>query len=224
MRPTESNVEVRRGTAADLHAYDPFVDDPGSGIRWLIGELTAPAIVLGSRQDPTILDRVACDRAGLEIVRRRSGGGVVVLRPGEIVWIDALIPVDDGDVPDDVRGSMIWAGERWRAALTPLVGRGMVVHRGGMVDTEWSDLVCFAGVGPGEVLLGGRKLVGLSQRRTRRGIRIQGLVHRDGASFDADADLFAAPVAGVGLTSPATLPAGASATSIADALTRVVPA
>ena len=31
--------------------------------------------------------------------------------------------------------------------------------------------MCFAGVGPGEVLVGGRKVVGISQRRTRAGAR-----------------------------------------------------
>ncbi len=37
--------------------------------------------------------------------------------------------------------------------------------------------MCFAGVGPGEVLLGRRKLVGISQRRTRGGARFQCMVH-----------------------------------------------
>ena len=38
-------------------------------------------------------------------------------------------------------------------------------------------MVCFAGVGTGEVSVGDRKLVGLSQRRTRTGARFQCLVH-----------------------------------------------
>jgi lipoate-protein ligase A len=37
--------------------------------------------------------------------------------------------------------------------------------------SRWSPLVCFAGLGPGEVLVDGRKVVGLSQRRTRAGAR-----------------------------------------------------
>jgi hypothetical protein len=43
-----------------------------------------------------------------------------------------------------------------------------------MVRTEWSDRVCFAGIGPGEVLdAAGRKVVGISQRRTRGSARFQ---------------------------------------------------
>jgi hypothetical protein len=37
--------------------------------------------------------------------------------------------------------------------------------------------VCFAGIGPGEVLLHGVKLVGISQRRSRPGSRFQCAVH-----------------------------------------------
>ena len=84
---------------------------------------------------------------------------------------------------------MVWIGEHWLEALGPCCSPSDVcathldvqhldVHRGGMLDAAWSDLVCFAGIGPGEVLLGGRKLVGLSQRRTRHGLRLQGMVYR----------------------------------------------
>ena len=47
------------------------------------------------------------------------------------------------------------------------------VHTAALVSTPWSSLVCFAGLGPGEVVLDGRKVVGLSQRRTRLGARMQ---------------------------------------------------
>jgi hypothetical protein len=49
------------------------------------------------------------------------------------------------------------------------------VHRGGLVTAPWSGLVCFAGLGAGEVTLGegGPKVVGVSQRRTRAVARFQ---------------------------------------------------
>ena len=113
----------------------------------------------------------------------------MIVRPGAMIWIDVVVP--HGVAPDDIRGAMVWIGERWRRAVAPFaelapsadltgtvgVAPELAVHSGGMVETAWSDLICFAGIGPGEVLLNGRKLVGLSQRRTRRGLRIQGLVH-----------------------------------------------
>jgi hypothetical protein len=53
-------------------------------------------------------------------------------------------------------------------------------HRGPMVATPWSRLVCFGGLGPGEVVdgPGGPKVVGIAQRRTRAGARFQCAVNR----------------------------------------------
>ena len=54
----------------------------------------------------------------------------------------------------------------WAAAL----GLGPdAVHRGPLVSSRWSRAVCFAGVGPGEVVAGGGggKVVGIAARRTR---------------------------------------------------------
>jgi hypothetical protein len=45
------------------------------------------------------------------------------------------------------------------------------------VRTPWSSTVCFEGLGPGEVVVGGRKAVGISQRRTRHWARLQAAVH-----------------------------------------------
>lgn len=193
----------RRGKVAELHGVDPFVEREvvAPEVWWC--DVTDAAIVLGSRQRPEILDREACDRAGLTIAGRRSGGGAVVLRPDDIVWIDAVMP--HGVAPDDVRGSMVWVGERWCDAIGSIVGgRALDVHRGGMICTPWSNLVCFAGLGPGEVQADGVKLVGLSQRRTRHGLRVQGLVHRRSSLREMPA-LFAGPVPTADIGEPATL-------------------
>lgn len=219
-------VRVVEHTVAGLHALDPFVDGvPAVPEVWRC-ELTDAAIVLGSRQRPDLLDLDACAAAGLDVVRRRSGGGAVLLRPDAAVWIDAVLP--HGVAPDDVRGSMVWIGERWLDALVATVDAGgdLAVHRGGMLCTPWSDLVCFAGIGPGEVLLGGRKLVGLSQRRTRHGLRIQGTLYRRPVTGEIP-PLLAAELPSTPLEEPAWLPeldaatVAALADQLADRLTPV---
>lgn len=207
---------VRRiDTAERLHALDPFDDQPASSIGCWSCEFTDRAIVLGSRQNRSVLDAAACAAAGLDIVKRRSGGGAVVLRPRDVIWIDLVVRTGTRGVPDDVRGSMMWAGERWRAVLAPMFGDRLRVHDGAMSVTPWSELVCFAGLGPGEVVVDGRKLVGLSQRRTRRGLRIQGLVHRH---FRDDVDLFASPRPAGFPRDIATLPATSSSDDLLGAL------
>ncbi len=142
--------------------------------------ITGSAIVLGSKQSFEIVNQQACDDDGVSVVRRRSGGGVVFLGVNDHLWIDFVIERDDVLWSDDVGRSMWWVGELWAAALAEneVASRDqLIVHRGGLERNEISDLVCFAGLGPGEVTLHGKKLVGISQRRTRQMARFQCVLH-----------------------------------------------
>ncbi len=69
-----------------------------------------------------------------------------------------------------------WFGRAWAAALSDLGVAGSV-HDGRLVRSRWSAWVCFAGLGPGEVTVGDRKVVGMSQRRTRTAARFQAVAH-----------------------------------------------
>jgi lipoate-protein ligase A len=195
------NTVTRRGTVRELHELDPFAGPVAPELWWL--QPSDAALVLGSRQHDDLVDLGECARLGLAVVRRRSGGGVVLVVPHQFIWVD--IVASHGTAPDDIRGSMVWAGEMWRQALTPWAGeRALTVHDGSMVTTPWSQLVCFAGLGPGEVLLDGRKLVGLSQRRTRHGIRIQGSLYTAQPEIDIST-LLRGPLPAAPLPDVATL-------------------
>jgi lipoate-protein ligase A len=61
----------------------------------------------------------------------------------------------------------------WAAALG-----GGAVHRAGVSDRDAARVVCFAAVGPGEVVRDGAKVLGISQRRTRHGARFQCVAYR----------------------------------------------
>jgi lipoate-protein ligase A len=213
------SVVVHRGSVRELHELDPLGGVGDIAVVWWLQPDDA-ALVLGSRQTPDMVNTEECARLGLDIVRRRSGGGAVLIVPDRLVWLDIVAP--HGAAPDDVRGSMIWAGELWRRALAPTVGDGgeLSVHTGSMVCTAWCQLVCFAGIGPGEVSLDGRKLVGLSQRRTRAGIRIQGTLYTAPGSIEISA-LMRAPLPATPLPAIATLPVDPAA--IATRLAELVP-
>jgi lipoate-protein ligase A len=122
-------------------------------------------LVLGSTQ-PEVAER------GVPVVRRRSGGGAVLVRPGELLWVDVLLPADDALWEADVGRSFHWLGQAWVDALGAL-GVESNWHDGPMVCTPWCRQVCFAGIGPGEVTVDARKVVGMSQRRTRAGALFQ---------------------------------------------------
>ncbi len=150
--------------------------------RVWVHEVDRPALVLGSSQADDIVDLARAAAAGVEVVHRRSGGGAVLLVPGEVLWVDVLLPADDPLWEPDVGRSAWWLGDAWARALG---AADAVVHRGPMIRTTWSALACFAGVGPGEVVVRpdaagaqSAKLVGISQRRTRAGARFQCALYR----------------------------------------------
>ncbi len=170
--PTPYRLVRSRSTASQFHAR--LVPDPADCEIWQ-HDIIAPALVLGSTQDESIVDVDACRRAGVEVVRRRSGGGAVLLRPGEVLWIDVVVPAGGAGWSDDVHGPMGWLGGHLHRAFGQLLGPevDLLVHDGALRSTSWSSMICFDGVGAGEVLLDGRKLVGISQRRTRHAARLQ---------------------------------------------------
>ena len=133
-------------------------------MAWL--DVTATALVLGSTQAGVVSSQV-------EVVRRRSGGGAVLLEPGTMVWADVFVPRGDELWDDDVGRAFWWLGGAWAAALVEVGLPAPAVHRGPLVRTPLAELVCFAGLGAGEVVSDGRKVVGMAQRRTREGALFQ---------------------------------------------------
>jgi len=211
-----------RGSAAEFHGRT-IGDDPRPEV-WVF-EIERPALVLGSTQQPDIVDADACRRAGVEVVRRRSGGGLVLLEPGNVVWFDVVVPAAqllDVGVGDDIRASMIWLGEAVANALAALDVPRVAVHRGGLTAcSAWCPLVCFAGIGPGEVVVDGVKLVGISQRRTRAGARFQCAAHSRW-SPDALAGLLAGDLPSGEPGPVATLPSD-TAVALPDAVAAALP-
>lgn len=131
-----------------------------------------PLLVLGSGQRAHTVDAAVAEARGVDVVRRNSGGGAVLLMPGESLWIDVLLPREDPRWVDDIGRSSHWLGDAWARAFETL-GVTAAVHRGGLDRTPWGRLVCFGAIGPGEITLDGRKAIGISQRRTRAGARFQ---------------------------------------------------
>jgi lipoate---protein ligase len=128
-----------------------------------------PIVVLGSTQPPeTVSGHRACE-AGVTVVQRRGGGGAVLLRPGDHLWIEAWIPRDDPLWDADVARATAWVGRWWSSALGSLGVGNLTVYSGRAVAGPHGALVCFSGSGPGEVFQGDRKVVGISQWRSREG-------------------------------------------------------
>lgn len=162
-----------RGDAGAFHAADlpaePLV---------VVHEVDRPTLVIGSRQPISAVDLRVAAALGVAVVPRRSGGSAVLLMPGEHVWVDVVVPAGHPVWSDDVAAPMRWLGDVWCDALGGLGVPGHV-HHGPMLRGPWSDAVCFAGTGTGEVVGSGEraKLVGIAQRRTRAWLRLQTVCH-----------------------------------------------
>lgn len=165
--------ETWRGGAGGFHARDL----PHGRRLWLV-EPTSPALVLGSSQRADEVDAEGAARLGLEVCSRRTGGGAVWLDPGCSLWVDLTIDRRDALWSDDVSTSGVWLGQVFADVLGPLVDGTVEVWSKPYVAHPLARALCFAGLAPGEVTVGGRKAVGISQRRTREGARFQCVVYR----------------------------------------------
>ena len=138
-------------------------------------QVEQPALVL-SRGSRVQADESACRAAGVEVVRRGSGGGPVL-------WTDALVALDVA-VPRehrlwsaDVVATYRWLGEMLAEALRALGVNDATAlapeAARSLNDPTLAAMACYAGVSPWEVLVDGRKLVGLSQVRRAAGVLLQ---------------------------------------------------
>ena len=162
------------GASELLDSTEPPVGPPR---RVRLHDVDRSALVLGSAQPYDTADQRRAAAAGVEVVRRRSGGGAVLLEPGRQVWADFFVPFGDALWSDDIGQAVAWVGNLWSSVAACFVPQTPTVFSGRLIADEWGRLVCFAGAGPGEVFVGGLKLVGVSQRRNSRRARIQTMAH-----------------------------------------------
>lgn len=166
---TEWALQVMTADAQSLHSADL---PPGRGV-WLMTP-TRPAFVLGSSQSANDVDAAFCSSYGLDVARRRSGGGAVLVDPAASVWVDVVIPRTDPQWVDDVGRAMHFVGRAWSDTLGGMGMTNLVVNEGPHIANDWSKRLCVAGRGTGEVFsAAGAKVVGISQRRTRDFARFQ---------------------------------------------------
>ncbi|MGC8466468.1 MAG: lipoate--protein ligase family protein [Acidimicrobiales bacterium] len=151
------------GSAAELHAFRP----PDPTVRSVVFmHPLRPAIVLGSSQRS--IEAVVAERAGdVAVAVRDSGGGAVLVAPGAQVWIALYLPSGDPLAVEDLPSSFLWLGDLTARTLERLGAPHYEICTYPSERSEISRAICFAGSSYGELLIEGRKLTGISQRRTR---------------------------------------------------------
>lgn len=176
-------VRYQRGSAGELHALEMPVEP--SPELWVMRP-SGRAVVMGSAQRADQFRHDRLERDLVDLAERRTGGGAVYLDPAAIVWIDVLAPRSSPWWHDDLSQTFLAVGRAWQRALARC---GLIsdLCTGPAGRSAAARDACWAGVGWGELTIGGRKIVGLSQRRTRWGARIQAMaVLDDSAARIAD--------------------------------------
>jgi lipoate-protein ligase A len=164
------SVEHLTGTAQRLHGREALHDVRR---RVVVLDVDRRAMVLGSTQRTEIVDHDAARALEVDIVRRQTGGGAVYLDPAQHVWIDVVIPAGDPLWHDDVARAFEWLGTTWTSALAEVGVTGTRVSDAAVCHSVLGRLMCFAGLGFGEIATDRGKVVGLAQRRTRNGAWFQ---------------------------------------------------
>lgn len=127
----------------------------------MIWELQSWAVVLGyGRDEASDVDRQVCDAEGIAVVRRRSGGGTVLLGPGCLCYSLAL-PLQGDEHLRDIGSTNRWVLERVARALSR--GNTQPVSVSGISD----------------LTVGTRKIGGSAQRRTRDAVLWHGTLLYD---------------------------------------------
>ena len=145
----------------------------------IVAHVSRSTLVLGGSQPASVIDPRTL--SGTTLRRRRGGGGLVLLRPDDL-WVDWWIPHDDARWSPDVHVSSMQAGHWWAGELEHYTDEAVSVHEGSVDGTPAFRVVCFAGRGPGEVFIGNRKAVGVTQWRVREGVFLSTVLHAEPTS------------------------------------------
>ncbi len=176
----------------------------------LVVHRVAPAAITCGRAQMKDVDHDVVARSGLQLVPRGSGGGLV-LWDDDLIAIDVILPDGDLQLPTDVVASYRWVGQAVASTLTALGIAGARVvppDEARAWPTGAASGLCFGGLSPWEVVVGDRKVLGLSQVRKQAGAIIQ-----VGVPMRVDAERLAAAV---GAPAGAATDLAARTTGIAD--------
>lgn len=139
----------------------------------------------------SLLDQPRIARAGMSIVARQAGGGLVLVDDGMLCLTVALAN-DHPLYEADLTASYRWLGEACAAGLQALgiAARTIDVAEARARAATMAALarsLCFVGWSPHEVIVGDKKIVGLAQVRRQHGCLFQaGILLRDQSAL-ADA-------------------------------------
>ena len=192
-RDPSTSLEMTRKLLGKLEIYDDMSCHPAATNmaidEALLEYATAPSIRFYRWQSPALsfgyfgkFTDVADYAAGHDLIRRWTGGGIVV--HGNDLTYALVIPADDSAFNESspriyekihraLADALNAIGQRAVVAGGVDPGRSNIAQGGAVNASRYN---CFANPVRADVMLDGRKIAGAAQRRTRRGLLQQGSI------------------------------------------------
>lgn len=169
------------GAVSCLHLTTPLAEQ-----KWITQQLAepvriprlrlwtypAPGVVLGCSQGGLLPQAQRAAPPDCEIALRRAGGGAVLTGPW-MLSASVVLPPDHRLLAGGLVASYHWLGAVHAGLLRDMgidahaIAPEELGHSRGKPSLAWA---CFGGLSPWEVVVDGRKLVGLAQFRRRNGV------------------------------------------------------
>jgi len=128
-----------------------------------------PSITIGySQKQEQELDLILCRKEGIDIARRPTGGGIVFHSLNEITY-SFVAPIKGGPRVKD------WLKKSSNALISALKSFNITASVSGHIK-KWDARYCFSYPSSSEIVVGGRKIVGLAQKAGKRGVLQQGAI------------------------------------------------
>lgn len=154
------------------------LEQPVVAPQWRVWTYEQPALVLGCSQR-ALYERVSSSGSSVEVLQRESGGGAVLTGPW-LVSMSVVLPPGHAWLRGGLLESYRHLGQLHADALAELGMVAQAVPPSQILGTQAAlatrglsalDWACFGSLAPWEVVdNGGRKLVGLAQRRRASGV------------------------------------------------------
>lgn len=169
------------GTASCLHLATPLAEqewiaqqlaEPVCAPRLRLWTYPAPGVVLGCAQGRLLPQVQRAAPPDCEIALRRAGGGAVLTGPW-MLSASIVLPPEHRLLAGGLVASYHWLGAVHAGLLRDMgidahaIPPEELGHSRVKPDLAWA---CFGGLSPWEVVVDGRKLVGLAQFRRRNGV------------------------------------------------------
>ena len=146
--------------AVDEFLFRALTDDPSTIVRFYRWE--RPTVSLGAGQTTArVVDLEFCRRNGLGVVRRPTGGKLV-LHDREVTY--AVVSSDDGTFTSTLGGSYLWISQ---ALVKGLESLGLKPSLAAETPSGYAKgtMPCFSRPARDEIEIDGRKIIGSAQKR-----------------------------------------------------------